>query len=153
VNASMADLSTGDAQRSTSSFFVAGGTLSPNVPSYVGRPADAELFNRALAGEYCYVLTTRQMGKSSLMVRTARRLQETGVQTAIIDLTTMGTTESVDTWYLDILTDVADQLDLSEDVEAWWGARASLGQVRRFVSFLRDVVLQEIQGRVVIFVD
>lgn len=153
MTTSLSDPNAGEAQRTPSTFFVAGGTLSPNVSSYVERPADDELFNRALAGEYCYVLTARQMGKSSLMMRTARRLQETGVQTAIIDLTTMGTTESVDTWYLDILTDVADQLDLSEDVEAWWEARASLGQVRRFVSFLREVVLQEIQDRVVIFVD
>ena len=32
------------------------------------------LLQQLQAGEFCYVLTPRQMGKSSLMVRTAQRL-------------------------------------------------------------------------------
>ena len=55
-------------------FFVAGGTLWREAPSYVHRPADDELLGLALNGEYCNVLAARQMGKSSLMVRTADRL-------------------------------------------------------------------------------
>lgn len=136
----------------TSEFFVAGGTLKPQSPSYVERPADEELFYLALAGEFCYVLTPRQMGKSSLMISTARRLQAKGVRTATIDLTTMGT-NAVDTWYLDLLTELADALELSVNAEAWWQTHASLGQVRRFTNFLRDVVLAEIKGQVVIFID
>ena len=50
-------------------FFVAGGTLRTSAPSYVTRPADAALLQHLQAGEFCYVLTPRQMGKSSLMVR------------------------------------------------------------------------------------
>ena len=46
-----------------SEFFVAGGTLLPRVPSYVDRPADDELLRFASQGEFCYVLTPRQMGK------------------------------------------------------------------------------------------
>ena len=138
--------------RSRSDFFVAGGTLAPSVPSYVKRPADDELFDLALHGQFCYVLTTRQMGKSSLMIRTARRLQDEGIQTAIVDLTEMGTSEA-DTWYLDLITELADELDIEEDPEEWWQERASLGYVRRFTNFLRDVVLTEIEGQVVIFID
>jgi len=139
-------------RRARSDFFVAGGTLPPNVPSYVKRPADEELFDLARSGKFCYVLTTRQMGKSSLMIRTARRLQAQNVQTAIIDLTEMGTSEA-ETWYLDLLTELADELNLAADPEEWWQERSSLGYVRRFTNFLRDVVLTEIEGRVVIFID
>ena len=71
-------------QTEAASFFVAGGTLHPSVPSYVTRPTDDELYQLARAGEFCYVLTPRQMGKSSLMVRTAQRLQQQGVTTAIV---------------------------------------------------------------------
>ena len=71
-------------------FFTVGGALRAADPSYVKRPADDELFELALAGEFCYVLTSRQMGKSSLMVRTARRLEEQGVVTASIDLNQIG---------------------------------------------------------------
>ena len=59
-------------------FFVAGGTLRPQAPSYVVRPADQDLYESARYGEFCYVLTARQVGKSSLMVRTAEQLRAEG---------------------------------------------------------------------------
>jgi Tol biopolymer transport system component len=139
-------------RRTPADYFVAGGTLSDDVPSYVERPADDELFELILSGKFCYVLTTRQMGKSSLMIRTARRLQAAGMRTAIIDLTTIGS-NSAETWYLDLIVELVDELDLAEDAEAWWQARASQGPVRRFSNFLRDVVLTEIQAPAVIFFD
>lgn len=55
----------------TSNFYVTGGTLPQDAPSYVERRADRDLFDGLLKGEFCYVLTSRQMGKSSLMVRTS----------------------------------------------------------------------------------
>jgi hypothetical protein len=135
-----------------SEFFVVGGTMHPDSPSYVERAADDELFELALAGEFCYVLTPRQMGKSSLMIRTVHSLRSLGVRSAIIDLTMMGAS-SMDTWYLDLVTELSDALDLSVDAEVWWQAHAHLGQVRRFANFLRDVVLMEIENKVVIFID
>ena len=132
-----------------SDFFVAGGTLRASAPSYVNRPADNELFQLALAGEFCYVLTSRQMGKSSLMPRTARRLQAKGVRSAIIDLTKLGTEVDVEQWYLGLLTQLRRNLKLNVDVEAWWQEHASLGYVQRFTDFLHDVILAEIEGQVV----
>lgn len=137
----------------TSDFFIAGGTLRYNSPSYVERDADEELFRLALAGKFCYVLSARQMGKSSLMVRTNRRLQAEGVKTATIDLTTIGTDVSPEQWYLGLLTSLKFQLRLSIDPEAWWTERASLSVVQRFLNFLHDVVLVENKGLVVIFID
>jgi len=137
-----------------SDFFTAGGTLRLDSPSYVERPADDELFELALTGEFCYVLTARQLGKSSLMARIARRLQEHGASTAQIDLTKIGTGEiTVDQWYLGLITRLKAELNLTTDPDIWWVERASLGPVQRFTDFLRDVVLQETEGAVVIFVD
>jgi tetratricopeptide (TPR) repeat protein len=137
-----------------SDFFTAGGTLRLDSPSYVERPADDELFELALTGEFCYVLTTRQLGKSSLMVRAAKRLREHGASTAIIDLTKIGTREiTIDQWYLGLITRLKAELNLTADPAAWWKEWASLGPVHRFTDFLRDVVLQETEGAVVIFVD
>jgi tetratricopeptide (TPR) repeat protein len=141
-----------NADPKVSDYFVAGGTLRPNAPSYVKRPADDQLFDLAQAGAFCYVLTARQMGKSSLMTRTERRLKEAGVSTATIDLTSIGTV-SIDAWYLGLLTELTRQLGLATDPEKWWQERAALGQPQRFTNFLRDIVLTEIKGQVVIFID
>src|SRR4051794_31891930 len=60
-------------------FFVVGGTLRPDTPSYVERRAEGELFQALAEGKFCYMLTARQTGKSSLMVRTAAKLREVGI--------------------------------------------------------------------------
>jgi hypothetical protein len=135
-----------------SEFYVAGGTLRASSPCYVERPADEELFKLVLAGEFCYVLTARQMGKSSLMIRTARRLQAEGVHSVILDLTRIGTDVSIEHWYLGLLTQLKRNLRLSVNLEEWW-QRQTVGYLQRFTDFLHDVVLQEIEGQVVIFMD
>lgn len=139
-------------ERRRSQYFVAGGTLRPSVPSYVKRPSDDELLSSSMAGEFCYVLTPRQMGKSSLMIRTAGRLRDEDVQTVIIDLTEIGTV-SIDEWYQGLITEIKRSLRLQIDVNQWWTEQAHLGQPQRFRNFLQDVVLEEIDSQIVIFID
>src|SRR5690348_11763983 len=135
-----------------SDFFTAGGTLRARAPSYVTRPADQELLEHTLAGEFCYVLTPRQMGKSSLMIRTAQQLAEAGRRVAILDLNGIGSGRA-DEWYLGLLTNISRELRLSADVPSWWQEHASLAIPQRFSEFLREIVLQQIASPIVIFVD
>jgi hypothetical protein len=93
------------------------------------------------------------MGKSSLMVRTAKRLEAEGVRTAMVDLTQIGTRFGAEEWYLSLISQSHGQLKLTVDYKAWWEARSGLSPVQRFSDFLRQVVLEEILGKVVIFVD
>jgi adenylate cyclase len=74
----------------TTSFYQTGGTLRPDAPSYVERQADRDLYEGRSGGEFCYVLTARQMGKSSLMARTAARLCEQGVTVLPLALSAIG---------------------------------------------------------------
>lgn len=136
------------------SYFTAGGTLPPGAPSYVTRPADAELLRLTRQGAFCYVLTSRQRGKSSLMVRTVERLRQEGVAAAVIDLSGLGTSQlTSDQWYLGMLKRLAERLRLPTDVSAWWARHQSLSPVQRFSEFFREVVLGSIAGPIVVFID
>ncbi|NJL80527.1 MAG: hypothetical protein HC917_20055, partial [Richelia sp. SM2_1_7] len=64
-----------------------GGSLCANASSYVTRQADWEFYHSLKAGKFCYVLNSRQMGKSSLRVQTMQKLQAEGIVCAFIDLT------------------------------------------------------------------
>ncbi len=125
-------------------FYVTGGTLKPGEPSYVERRADTDLFESLLAGEFCYVLTARQMGKSSLMARTAKRLEQAGVASAIVDLTQIGSErgdQAAAQWYFGIANLIHRQLGIATPLRPWWQERADLSSVQRLTDFFRELVL------------
>ena len=137
-------------------FYVVGGALRVADESYVSREADRQLLEHVRAGEFCYVLTPRQMGKSSLMARTAAVLRREGVRSAVVDLTLVGTAEVVDApdrWYYGVAHRIAAELGLELDLGAWWRAREGLPAVQRLTEFFSSVVLSAVPGRVVVFVD
>ncbi len=135
-------------------FFFTGDTMHQNSPSYIPREADDDLLKEILAGQYCYVLTPRQMGKSSLMVHTAKRLRAKNVKTVIIDLQGVGTSNiTFDQWCQTLLDVVEDDLNLSITPQEWWQAHPSLSPVRHFTTYIRDVVLVEVKAQIVIFID
>lgn len=137
-------------------FYITGGTMNPAARSYIVRRADEELYNLLLAGEFCYVLTTRQMGKSSLMAHTAVRLSETGVQSVQVDLTTIGgggLDVTAGNWYYGLAYAILKGLKIQERLDSWWQQRPLLPVGQRFIEFLDELVLDSIPGRIVVFVD
>ncbi|MCI0391251.1 MAG: AAA-like domain-containing protein [Acidobacteria bacterium] len=134
-------------------FYVIGGTLRRDAPSYVVRQADEELHAGLTKGNFCYVLTARQMGKSSLMVRTAARLREEGVGVAMLDLTATGQNLDAEHWYYGLLSQIGQQLELEDEIRDFWLRHRLLGPLQRWMGTIREVLLPHYPGRVVIFVD
>src|ERR1700686_4169133 len=137
----------------TASFFVVGGTLRRDAPSYISRAADQNLYTFLQAGEFCYVLTARQMGKSSLMVRTAVRLRDNGTRVAVLDLTSLGQNLTTEQWSNGLLERVGQQFGREYELEEAWLRFPQLGPMRRFMRAITDSVLPGLNDRAVVFVD
>ncbi|MDR3689995.1 MAG: AAA-like domain-containing protein [Fimbriimonas sp.] len=138
----------------TRSYFSAGGTLSGTDSSYIAREADEQLYQSLIAGQYCFLLNSRQMGKSSLSVRMLNRLKANGVACVLLDLTRIGGKNvTPEQWYATLCRELGFALGIRDDLRTFWKEHTSLSPMRRFFLFLHDVVLESIPGPVVIFLD
>jgi WD40 repeat protein len=137
----------------TNPVFTVGGTVQAGNGRYLERQADRDLLTACQNAEFAFVLTSRQTGKSSLMVRTAQALQAQGTRAAIVDLNSIGGEAQEEQWYLGFLSVLEGRLHLNTDAYAWWKTNDHLSAVQRFSNFLEQVVLPEMPERIVIFVD
>lgn len=131
--------------------FQAGGALRDGA-FYLERGADEALFTALRDGHFCNVLAPRQVGKTSLAQRTARRLDAAGVRTASVDLTGINIPEvSAEMFF----TSVADELgqELGADALGYFREHDKLTPTRRLLGFLLEQVRGAEQTPLVIFVD
>ncbi|MBD2209947.1 GUN4 domain-containing protein [Nostoc linckia FACHB-104] len=138
----------------TNDQYIFSGSLPENASTYVTRQADSDLYAGLKAGKFCYVLNSRQSGKSSLRVRTMQRLREEGVQCAAIDLSAGGIQNvPPEQWYADLIDNLIETFDLDVDFGDWWEANQLNSLVTRFRKFLEEILLVEVKENIVIFID
>ncbi len=138
------------------SYYQVGGSLTNNAANYVKRQADDDFYNGLKAGEFCYVLNSRQMGKSSLQVRTIQRLRSEGIACAAIDISEIGNRGvTPEQWYAGLLRILENNFNLSDvvNVRTWWRDRNFLTPVQRLSEFIETVLLANISSNIVIFID
>ncbi len=135
-------------------YFVTGGTMAPKAPSYLVRAADDEILQQLLDGQFCYVLTSRQMGKSSLLSRAAMRLRENGRAVSFFELSAIGINLTASQWFDGILERVGADFDLEDEIDEFREKNATLGPQQMWLEVLRRVILVNIPNRnIVIIVD
>lgn len=143
-----------------------GGSLAWNDSSYVTRQADDDLYNKILQGQFCYVLGPRQIGKSSLRIRTSHRLVQAGYRALSIQATQLydgaayqkvgQNTRPQSGWHEQLIASIWDSLYPQDTatLSAWLEATAQLSGDRRLEHFTRDLLFPELlTAPLVIFID
>lgn len=134
-----------------------GGSLIANAPSYVERRADRDIYEALKRGEFCYVLNSRQMGKSSLMVRTQYHLEREGFKCATLDMTNIGSENITPLqWYKGLTAELWSGFQLRGKVQfkAWWQEQGDIPLIQKFSRFISEVLFVQFpHERLFVFVD
>ncbi|MGF1603826.1 MAG: AAA-like domain-containing protein [Thermosynechococcaceae cyanobacterium] len=132
-----------------------GGSLPIDAPSYVTRATDDRFYHYLKNGDFCYVLNSRQMGKSSLRVQTMQKLRGEGTVCAAVDLTGFGTQGiTPDKWYSGFIRALVQDCRLEVDWRTWCKDQRYISTpAQQLHAFVEQVLLKEIQEKIVIFVD
>ncbi|MCT7981836.1 AAA-like domain-containing protein [Laspinema sp. A4] len=140
-----------------------GGTLPLDALTYVEREADQQLYQFARSTEgnsrVCFVLAPRQTGKSSLMVRTAKRLMEENLICARINIHEFAGVESERVLWFSLLDEICKQLplpelNLPECLKKLWNRKTDLAPGLQFKNFLLEEILSKMAAeKLVIFID
>jgi hypothetical protein len=135
-------------------FFHIGGTLPADAPSYIPRHADDQLLAALREGEFCSILDSRQIGKSTLITRAASLLREEGVRVAKLDLSLYGQASATpEAWYFTLLEDLVSELGLEEQLTDFWHRQRETTPSYRWMEAVCQVALPECDTPLVIFLD
>ncbi|MCI4668453.1 MAG: SUMF1/EgtB/PvdO family nonheme iron enzyme [Bacteroidia bacterium] len=138
-----------------STYFQAGGSLSSDTKVYVERSADKEIIDVIKRSRFCYVLSARQMGKSSLKIKTIDTLKEQDWKCAGVEISQIGTKAKTDQWYFTFCYEIADAVGVLDKFEDWWENNKKITAVARMGRFWDEVLIKHAEGtdNIAIFID
>ncbi|CAD5947149.1 putative WD repeat-containing protein slr0143 [Planktothrix tepida] len=134
-----------------------GGSLHNKNPTYVVRSSDHQLYNALKAGEFCYVFNSRQMGKSSLLVRTKHQLEAEGYCCTVIDMTQIGIQDTTPLqWYKGIGLDLLRGFGCfgKFNFKAWWQEQEGISLVQKLSELFKILLIEQFpEQNLCIFID
>lgn len=135
-------------------FYQVGGSLPASSKAYIIREADRKLYDYLKENRYCYILNARQVGKSSLRVRTSNRLAHYGYRCVNIDITFIGSQNiKVEEWYFSLILEIVEQLELDIDTFIdYWDSMKKITIIHRFSKII-DKILNDSSENIIIFLD
>lgn len=130
------------------------GTMDPQSAYYIIRPED--LVAQSAASRQGVTITIkgpRQMGKSSLLMRTMTQAMKAGKKIVFLDfqLFDAAALADSDTFYRQFCTWLTDELDLEDKVEEYW--RRPLGNSQRCTRYVGRHLLKSIESPVFLAMD
>ncbi len=131
-----------------------GGALDVDDPWYIQRDSDAVASKlMSQQGITLVIKGSRQMGKSSLLVRTLQSAIDLGNRCAFIDFQTLGqeTLRNSSAFFRRFAESVADQLDLERDVARFWDA--GLSDSQNCTRYVEKQILQPFDTPFVLAID
>ncbi|MDH3748140.1 MAG: AAA-like domain-containing protein [Gammaproteobacteria bacterium] len=140
----------------TGEFFSVGTPLHAVRAGYIRRRADDLLYEAAIAGRYAHIIAPDRSGKSSLIAATAARLEHNNVNVAVLDLEQIGDREGgkdAGRWYYNVAYRLLRQLRIRYDLQSWWQDKSVLSNRQRLLEFYAEIILQNVQQQIVVFVD
>ncbi|MGL4378568.1 MAG: AAA-like domain-containing protein, partial [Microcoleaceae cyanobacterium] len=139
------------------SIYQVGGSLSNDAPTYIVREADSELYQALKEGQFCYILNSRQMGKSSILVRSRHLLQQEGFKCTTIDMTRIGSENITPSqWYKGVVSELWRGLNLVGKVKlkSWWVEQEDVSLLQSLSDFIEDILLEKLpETKIIIFID
>jgi hypothetical protein len=128
--------------------------MDPESRFYIEREGDA--LSRASIDRQGVTITIkapRQLGKSSLLVRTMEQAAAAGKVVAFLDfqLLDYDTLESPEVFFRNLCHWLTDELDLPDEVDRFWEKR--LGHVQLCTNYIRRHVLHHVDGSLVLAID
>ncbi|WP_254174218.1 AAA-like domain-containing protein [Planktothrix pseudagardhii] len=134
-----------------------GGSLHNNDPTYVVRACDHQLYHALKAGEFCYIFNSRQMGKSSLLVRTKHQLETEGYCCAVVDMTQIVSQDTTPLqWYKGIMMDLLRGFRCfgKLNFKTWWQEQEGISLVQKLSKFLEILLIEQFpEQNLCIFID
>jgi len=130
------------------------GTMDPQSALYVSRPEDDIALNAVTRqGVTLTIKGPRQMGKSSLLMRTMAAASQAGKAIVFLDfqLFDMAALNDAETFYRQFCTWLTDELDIEDKVEEYW--RRPLGNSQRCTRYVGRHLLKNIDRPVFLAMD